>query len=279
MSIAWDDGLRPPEVKITPMGWVRVALRAPVMVVVMFGALGLTALLRLIEKPLFGLHRPLTPIIAKTMFALCLFTMGLKLRVSGQIMKGGGAIVSNHASWLDIFVLNARKQVYFVAKAEIADWPVASWFAKIAGTVFIKRDRREAAAQVEVFRERLEAGHKLLFFPEGTSSDSRRVLPFKTTLFAAFFAESLRTIMRIQPVTLIYRAPDGRDPRFYGWWGDMEMGPSLLTVLAQPRQGEVEMVYHEPIEVSEFADRKALAAYCEATVRAPLSLEIGTQAE
>ena len=79
--------------------------------------------------------------------------------------------------------------------------------------VFIRRDRREAGSQVDVFRRRLRVGHKLLFFPEGTSTDGRRVLPFKTTLFAAFFDPSLRETMSIQPVSVIYRAPRGEDSR------------------------------------------------------------------
>ena len=64
---------------------------------------------------------------------------------------------------------------------------------------------------------RIRAGHHLLFFPEGTSTDGTRVLPFKTTLFQAFYADGLDKVMQIQPVTVIYRAPRGRSPRFYGW--------------------------------------------------------------
>ena len=117
---------------------------------------------------------------------------------------------------------------------------------------------REAGAQVDTFRRRLRQGHKLLFFPEGTSTDGRRVLPFKTTLFAAFFEPSLRESMSIQPVSMIYHAPPGEDPRFFGWWGDMDLGPSLVKVLAQAPQGRVELVYHPAVRVADYADRKAL---------------------
>jgi 1-acyl-sn-glycerol-3-phosphate acyltransferase len=95
-------------------------------------------------------------------------------------------------------------------------------------------------------------------------------LPFKTTLFAAFFAEGLRDIAHIQPVTLIYHAPRGEPARYYGWWGDMEFGPHLLKTLAAKRQGVVEVVYHTPLRVADFADRKALAAAAEDAVRAGL---------
>lgn len=268
----WDDGLRPEPVRITPLGWLLVPLRMLLLVTVLLSGLGLMLLLRLIEKPLFGLKRPVTPWITEAVSSLALMILGVRLRVSGRPLRGGGALVANHSSWLDIFVLNARARLYFVAKDEVADWPGISWLAKATGTIFIRRDRREAGAQVALFRDRLAAGHRLLFFPEGTSTDSRRVLSFKTTLFAAFFAPELRDTMRVQPVTVLYGAPKGQDARFYGWWGDMTMGPHLLKVLGQLRPGRVEVIYHAPVQVSEFADRKALAAYCEAQVRAPLDL-------
>ena len=72
----------------------------------------------------------------------------------------------------------------------------------------------------------------------------------------------------VQPVTVIYTPPPGRDPRFYGWWGDMDFAPSLLVLLAQRPQGSVRVVYHPPLKVGDFADRKTLAAECERIVRA-----------
>jgi lyso-ornithine lipid O-acyltransferase len=274
VSVVWKDGSDPEPVHLSLFGWVRAGLRGGAVVAVIGTGLLAMYLLRLIEKPLYGLRRPLTPWITQGVCRLTLAILGLRLSVTGQQMQEKGAVVANHASWLDIFVLNARKRVYFVSKAEVAGWPGISLLAKATGTVFIKRERREAGAQVALFRERLALGHKLLFFPEGTSTDSRRVLPFKTTLFAAFFDEELRGWMQVQPVTVIYRAPKGRDPRFFGWWGAQDMGPHLLKVLAQSPQGSVELVYHAPVAVSDFADRKALAAHCEQAVRAPLNLEI-----
>ena len=104
------------------------------------------------------------------------------------------------------------------------------------------------------------------------------VLPFKSTLFAAFTAPDLRAELHVQPITLRYTAPDGEDPRFYGWWGDMEFGPHLLSVLAAPRQGGVEVIFHDPLKVSDYPDRKALGAACEAAVRSGLQQEALGQA-
>jgi 1-acyl-sn-glycerol-3-phosphate acyltransferase len=162
-----------------------------------------------------------------------------------------------------------------VAKAEVAGWPGIGWLARAAGTVFIRRDRAEAAAQARLFEARLEAGHRLAFFPEGTSTDGRRVLPFNSTLFQAFFADHLRSGLRVQPVTIVYTAPPGEDPRFYGWWGDMEFGSHLLRVLAAPRRGRVEVIWHPPVPVAAMETRKALAKTCEEVVRIGLEARLG----
>ncbi len=248
--------------------WSLILGRAVPMFIILTTGVGLTALLRLIEQPIYGLHRPLTPHITVTVCRLCLRIIGLRVEQAGSIMAQRGAVVANHASWLDIFVLNARKRIYFVSKSEVADWPGIGVLAKITGTVFISRDPRQAKAHLTVFEQRLMAGHKLLFFPEGTSTDGMRVLPFKTTLFQSFFNDALHDEMTIQPVTLIYSAPASQEPRFYGWWGDMGFGPHLLHILAAGRQGKVKIVYHPPVKVSDFPDRKALAKAVEDAVRA-----------
>ena len=248
-------------------GWLRVGVRGGALALVAYGGLLLLLLVRLIERPLCGMNRPVTPHITQGVCRMALGILGLRLVVSGAPMRGPGAVVANHASWLDIFVLNAVDRVYFVSKAEVAGWPGIGWLARATGTVFITRKGTEAKAQQAVFEARLRAGHRLLFFPEGTSTDSARVLPFKSTLFAAFFLDGLDRILQVQPVTVIYHAPPDRDPRFYGWWGEMAFGPHLLAVLAAPRRGRVEVVLHPPVAVAGQADRKALAATCEAAVR------------
>ena len=255
-----------------PAGWLRVILRGVALAVVTYGCLmGLLAL-RLVERPLFGLNRPWTPHITQFVCKAAFVIMGLSLTVRGRPMVGRGAMVANHASWLDIFALNAASRIYFVAKSEVAGWAGIGWLARATGTVFIARKGREAKVQQRLFEDRLRAGHRLMFFPEGTSTDAIRVLPFKSTLFAAFYTHGLDEVMQIQPVTLVYHAPEGQDRRFYGWWGDMTFGGHLLRVLAQGRQGRVDVVFHDAVAVDDFADRKALAAHCEATVRGALTL-------
>ncbi|WP_322892459.1 MULTISPECIES: lysophospholipid acyltransferase family protein [unclassified Yoonia] len=255
--------------------WLRVIRRGVPLAILVFGALLLLLLIRLIERPIYGLRRPLTPHITQWVCRTALILLGIRFRNQGKAMRGPGAVVANHASWLDIFALNARKRIYFVSKSEVAGWPGIGWLARATGTVFIRRDRRDTLDQIAIFKARLQAGHKLLFFPEGTSTDGLQVLPFKPTLFAAFFDPALRDMMQVQPVTVRYRAPAGADPRFYGWWGDMGFGPHLLATLAAKRQGEVCVIYHPPVAVRDFADRKGLALALENQVRAGLMPEGG----
>ena len=268
MTEAWRE--EPAPERISAAGWVRVLLRVLPLAVVVFGGLAVLLTMRLIERPLWGQRRPLTPFITQAVCRAAFVILGIGYRTEGQAMKGPGAIVANHSSWLDIFALNARKRIYFVSKAEVAGWPGIGWLAKATGTVFIRRDPREARLQVQEFIRRLSYGHKLLFFPEGTSTDGRRVLPFKPTLFAAFYADGLRETLSIQPVTVIYRAAKGANPRQYGWWGDMDFAPHLLSTLAAARQGSVTIQYHAPVRVAEIEDRKALARLLENKVRAGL---------
>ncbi|WP_170324901.1 lysophospholipid acyltransferase family protein [Ruegeria arenilitoris] len=268
----WNSEDAPDPINLGPMGWVLVILRGVPLALLVFGGLIILLAIRLVELPLFGVRRPITPFIAQFVSRNAFRILGMRFLTSGELMRQRGAVVANHTSWLDIFALNARKRVYFVSKAEVAKWPGIGWLARATGTVFIERDRKKAKEQTKVFETRLKAGHKLLFFPEGTSTDGLRVLPFKTTLFAAFFAEELRDFMYVQPVSVIFHAPKGQPDRFYGWWGDMEFGPHLLKTLGARKQGYVELIYHAPAKVSDFENRKALAAHCEEAVRHAHSL-------
>lgn len=268
--MTWDAGHNPPTPPIPVLGWVRIVVRGVLVGSLVFGGLLILLALRLVERPLFGQGRPWTPFITQFVCRSAFTLLGVRYRKIGQPMAGAGAVVANHTSWLDIFALNAAKRIYFVSKAEVAGWPGIGWLARATGTVFIARDKREARAQVEVFKNRLGHGHKLLFFPEGTSTDGQQVLPFKPTLFAAFFDDALRDTLSIQAVSVVYHPPIGADPRVYAWWGDMEFGPHLLATLAQSPQGGVRVIYHEPVKVADFESRKTLAAHLEHNVRSGL---------
>ncbi len=264
--LTWHGADPMPEPKPGLAGWLRIAARGVPLVLFVLSGIAVLLLLRAIEKPLFGLRRPASPRISQWVSRGALAIMGLRFRVEGTPMTAHGAVVANHSSWLDILALNAPAPVYFISKEEVASWPGIGWMARANGTIFIKRERREASAQVAQLRARLAAGDRIAVFPEGTSSDGLRVLPFKPTLFAAFLTPEL-VDLEIQPVSLVYRAPEGANKRFYGWWGDMSFGPHMLRMLSAPRHGSVTVMYHIPVSVGAHPDRKALARQLETAVR------------
>jgi 1-acyl-sn-glycerol-3-phosphate acyltransferase len=114
----------------------------------------------------------------------------------------------------------------------------------------------------------LRNGHRLLFFPEGTSTDGLRVLPFKSSLFEAFFAsDDACTDLWIQPVSVTFFAPSQRPAAFYGWWGDMEFATHFIKTLSVWRHGRVELCFNAPRRVADFSSRKDLAGTLEADIR------------
>ncbi len=267
MSLTW----RPEEdfVPVPPgtAGLVRAVLRGVPLVLLLAGGLTLKMLLRLVERPIFGPRRPVTPWITVGVCRGALRILGLRVQVDGEPMRRAGAWLANHSSWLDILVLNGQAPLVFVSKAEVARWPVIGWLARATGTMFVRREARgEVAQQAEALAERLRAGQTLALFPEGTSSDNQRVLPFKPALLAGLLAPGLPEGLAVQPVTLAYEAPPGEDRRFYGWFGGAAFGPHALAVLAAKPQGRVRVTFHEAIPVAG-RDRKSLAVEAEAAVR------------
>jgi len=277
VSVTWRSADPLPDVPRAPGHLRRVIWRGGRIVLVIGAGVLATLALRLVERPLNGVARPWTQAITVRVCRLVLAILGIGHVVEGTPLRGPGAVVANHVSWLDIFALNACARVFFVAKGEVAGWPGIGFLARLVGTVFISRDARAARAHAALLRDRLAAGQRLLFFPEGTSTDGMRVRPFKSTLFEALCAaDEGPNGVPVQPVTLIWEAPEGADPRLYGWWGDMEFVPHLIAMLGVPRHGRVRLVFHPPLMAGksggqsdgQSGGRKALAATAEGRVRA-----------
>ena len=268
LTTTWisEDG-EPIDKKISILGWLLVFGRGGAMIFVISLGLVLKLMLRLFEKLLFRDRRPVTSYITVLVSRISLHILSIPVQRFGTPLERPGAVVANHSSWLDIFVLNSGQRLYFVSKAEVAKWPGIGLLAKATGTLFIRREAKEAVAQKKLFEKRIKMRHRLLFFPEGTSTDGLRVLPFKSALFQAFFDLGSKSECYIQPVSVIYFAPKNEDPRFYGWWGDMSFALHLLKTIAAKRQGNIQVRYHDPLLVSNFANRKELAQAAEKIVR------------
>ena len=202
-----------------------------------------------------------------------------KVIVKGEQCKDGAVLfVSNHASYADISILGAHIRGCFVAKAEVAKWPLFGICAKLSRTVFVDRRARYARQQAEHMKERFQKGDRLIFFAEGTTSDGNRVLPFRSSLFATAEIEVDGKPVTVQPVSIAYTRldgiPMGRHLRpFFAWYGDMEMFSHLWGIVGVGRSTVV-LEFHKPVSIRDFPDRKALAAHCQAVVAAGVSSAI-----
>jgi 1-acyl-sn-glycerol-3-phosphate acyltransferase len=183
--------------------------------------------------------------------------------------------VCNHASYLDVPVLGGLIDARFVAKSEVAGWPVIGALSRLQGTIFIERRLQGARSQPDELRRALRSGDRLVLFPEGTSSDGNRVLAFKSTLFAAADEAVAGAEVKVQPVTIAYSRhkglPMGRRLRpHFAWYGDMTLVDHLWACLGIGGAG-VDVVFHEPVRLTQFASRKALARHCQGQIARGLS--------
>ena len=198
---------------------------------------------------------------------------GMHIKVVGKPVSGEGVLmVANHTSWADIIIFSAVAPISFVAKSEVASWPFFGTLARLQRTVFVERRRRAATGETrDAIRDRLLAGDALVLFPEGTSHDGNKVLPFKSALLGA--AEAVLADgrhVKVQPVstafTGLHGLPMGRENRpLFAWYGDMEMVPHLWeAMLAGPL--DVVVQFHEPFSL-DMMDRKTLAARAQEIVQ------------
>jgi 1-acyl-sn-glycerol-3-phosphate acyltransferase len=179
-------------------------------------------------------------------------------------------------SWLDICVISALAPVVFVAKSEVARWPLFGWLAKLQRTIFINRQaRHQTGAATREIAGRLLGGDAVVLFAEGTSSDGTRVLPFRSSLVGAVHhalgATTNHTHVIVQPMSLAYvgfgGVPMGRGLRErVAWYGDADLIPHLLHVLASGAV-DVTVSWGEATAYDMSADRKAIARDSEKSVR------------
>lgn len=179
--------------------------------------------------------------------------------------------IGNHTSYIDIEVLSALIPVSFIAKAEVARWPLFGTLARLQRTVFVDRRKQSTGNQRDEIAQRLAAGDNLILFPEGTSDDGNRILPFYSALFgvAEPHLPGARPVA-VQPVSIGYSElngfPIGRSLRpLLAWYGDMELAPHLWSFAGL---GSVKVVveFHRTVTIDEFGSRKALAEYCRQAI-------------
>lgn len=154
--------------------------------------------------------------------------LGVSFASQGTV-PAGGLVVSNHLSYLDILVFSAIAPCVFVAKREIKVWPGIGWVATLAGTIYVDRSRPDGTHSIQPqMAAALASGVRVVLFPEGTSSDGRQVLPFRSSLFQP----AIENHTPITAACLSYEIEDG-DPVDVCYYGDAVLGPHAAKLFGK----------------------------------------------
>lgn len=216
--------------------------------------------------------------IASNYYRVLRALLRIRVRVVGTPVRDRAVLfVSNHVSWSDIVVIGSIAPVAFVAKREVASWPLVGITAKIQRTVFVDRSRRHQTGDaVSQIVQRLAGGTSVVLFAEGTSSDGNRVLPFRSALLgsvedAAAAHQGGADAIVIQPIAITYTGqqgmPMGRSQRpLVAWYGDLDFLPHIKRLVGE---GVIDAVvsYGTPVPADGALDRKAMTRKLHDEVR------------
>jgi len=196
--------------------------------------------------------------------------LNIKITVTGdegQLERGGYVIIANHVGYIDGIVLGSIFPIVFVSKKEVRTWPIVGQWNILCGTIFIDRQHKgQVGVLVREMSGKLKQEANILLFPEGTSTNGERMLPFQTAPLAA----PLRSRSVIVPTTLAYKSIDdvpvstaNRDAIY--WYGDMDFMSHFWKLLAL-RSIEVLVTIQPKVECFRYPDnsagRKKLAEDC-----------------
>jgi 1-acyl-sn-glycerol-3-phosphate acyltransferase len=199
--------------------------------------------------------------------------IGMRVTVVGTPAAPPVLIAANHTSWLDVTVLGGIvKPLSFIAKSEVAGWPVLGLLAKLQRTIFIDRTRRlDAGPVARKAGERVAKGEAVVLFPEGTTGDGNRVLPFRSALIGAAGVAAGEAVATVQPVAIAYVGVQGlpvgwSDRPHIAWYGDMDFVDHFRRLVGRGAM-DVVVSFGEPIPFGPGTNRKRVAEQCEAEVR------------
>lgn len=236
-------------------------IRIPAILLWLLVGVGLASLVAL-AGPAKRLQRRLRVRVADLWLSGALHFIGVKVRITGQPQAGTVLFAANHVTWMDILVLASVCRARFVSKAEVRSWPLLGWFAKEGGSVFIRRgDSASFTAVVECMRYELMQGERLIFFPEGTTSDGRTLRRFRARLFASATAPGIS----VQPVGLRYTGQGEEASSCIPFVGEDTILANLWRILLLTPI-EAEMIFGEPISGERHTARE-LAGACEKEIR------------
>lgn len=199
---------------------------------------------------------------------------GMPVRVIGtpQPTTTPVMFISNHISYLDILVMGSKIEASFVAKNDVATWPIFGFLSSLQQTAYISRASKDALKERHSLQSYLHTGKSIIFFPEGTTNNGRDILPFKSSMFALALDHHLTDgRLVIQPFSIRIVPKDGptgeSDAVNYAWAFDDDT--PLVTHLMRFAGGHgciLELVFHEIVDPKKYNDRKALCRTVETMV-------------
>ncbi len=216
-------------------------------------------------------------VILKIYFKGLLFIFGIKIKTFGIPEKKRTIFVSNHTSYLDILILGSNVEGLFVAKSEISTWPVINKLCKLANTIFISRRKIfSTKEQIGIINSKLKNGFNIILFPEGTSNDGNKVLPFKSSLFSITERPENKNFC-VQPISITYSRLDGIPLNrmfkpFFAWYGNMDLLPHAWKFLGMGNC-EIKLHYHKSLKFDEFSSRKEFSNYCYHIISKQVSVD------
>lgn len=195
---------------------------------------------------------------------------GARVKTEGTHLKRDVFYVANHVSWIDILSLAGACGTAFVAKAELEQSPLVGWLASLNRTVFVKREHRMGVAeQINALKEALSDNWSVTVFPEGTTTDGRSLLPFKTSMLSVL--EPPPPGVLVQPVLLDY----GEIAEWIGWIGEEGGLNNSKRVLARKGTFELRIKFLEPFSPEDFRGRKAISQEARRRIEDALCETIG----
>lgn len=197
---------------------------------------------------------------------------GVKVRFIGEKYADTCLFVANHVSYLDIFAIGSHISGSFIAKKEVRSWPLLGWLSTLQQTIFVDRGSRDIASQINAIKTPLNNARSVILFPEGTSTDGKDVIRFKSSLFAL---TDHFPALTIQPLSLKFydhngEALDDKTRDCYAYYGDIIFGHHFLK-MASSRGANIDIHIHPPIKTDDFAEqasvRKAVTTHCYEVIK------------
>ena len=244
---------------LSPLTLFELLIAVSKLLIFLFFTIGV--LILLIPMFVLGLNHQKLPIFklwAKVALSMC----SLKVVVSGSPIQTG-LIISNHISWIDILAILSIRTGSFVSKSEVKKWFLVGSLAELANTIFIERNPRKIKKQIKVLGKSLTDSGLIILFPEGTSSDGQRLLPFRSGLFESLYhnIDELSYKVKVQSLTIYYKVEHDLDEDFFAWYHSRTLLGHILRVLANVHKSKIYLTFDQAQDISKFKNRKKLSKF------------------